>query len=71
MSLLYFLYLLQSHFNISEHVLLKFHVDYVLEKDDEGKEHMVPNKYSYDFDVKENANFNLTNLFNGNKELSE
>lgn len=42
-----------------------------MEKDAEGNEHVILKKYSVTFDVKDNANFALTNLFNGNKELSE
>lgn len=32
---------------------------------------MVPKKYDFKFEVKDNAHFSLTGLFNGNKELSE
>ncbi|CAK1585322.1 unnamed protein product [Parnassius mnemosyne] len=37
----------------------------------EGKVFLIPKSYSFKFDVKNGANFDLTNLFNGNKELSE
>ncbi|CAG5028552.1 unnamed protein product [Parnassius apollo] len=37
----------------------------------EGKVFLIPKSYSFKFDVKDGANFDLTNLFNGNKELSE
>ncbi|KAI8421682.1 hypothetical protein MSG28_009670 [Choristoneura fumiferana] len=48
-----------------------FVVNYEMEKDAEGNEHVILKKYSFTFDVKDHANFALTNLFNGNKELSD
>ncbi|XP_047990606.1 circadian clock-controlled protein daywake-like [Leguminivora glycinivorella] len=54
-----------------KNILIKLLMHYEVEKDAQGKEHMVPTKYSFDFDVRDNAHFSLTNLFNGNKELSD
>lgn len=49
---------------------MKFDISYEIEKKDD-KEYIVPKKLRFDFEVKDNASFNLTNLFNGNKELSK
>nr|3E8T_A Chain A, Takeout-like protein 1 [Epiphyas postvittana]3E8W_A Chain A, Takeout-like protein 1 [Epiphyas postvittana]4G0S_A Chain A, Takeout-like protein 1 [Epiphyas postvittana]4G0S_B Chain B, Takeout-like protein 1 [Epiphyas postvittana] len=46
-------------------------VSYEMEKDAEGVDHVIFKKYTVTFDVKDNAQFGLTNLFNGNKELSD
>ncbi|XP_063622203.1 circadian clock-controlled protein daywake-like [Cydia splendana] len=54
-----------------KNILIKLVMHYEVEKDAEGKDHMIPTKYSFDFDVRDNAHFGLTNLFNGNKELSD
>lgn len=42
-----------------------------MEKDADGNDIVVPKKYDFQFDVKDNAHFTLTGLFNGNTELSE
>ncbi|XP_063534644.1 circadian clock-controlled protein daywake-like [Cydia strobilella] len=54
-----------------KNILIKLLMHYEVEKDAQGKDHMVPTKYSFDFDIRDNAHFSLTNLFNGNKELSD
>ncbi|XP_061714328.1 circadian clock-controlled protein daywake-like [Cydia pomonella] len=54
-----------------KNILIKLLMHYEVEKDAQGKEYVVPTKYSFDFDVRDNAHFSLTNLFNGNKELSD
>ncbi|CAG9787827.1 unnamed protein product [Diatraea saccharalis] len=54
-----------------KNVAIKFTMDYDTEKDGEGKTHIVPKKYHFDFEVKDGAHFTLTNLFNGNKQLSD
>lgn len=46
-------------------------IDYKMEKDAEGKIHVLPTKYDFNFDIKDGAHFNMTNLFNGNKDLSK
>ncbi|XP_068617292.1 circadian clock-controlled protein daywake-like [Battus philenor] len=43
---------------------------YEMEERD-GKKHIAPKSYTYKYEVKDGANFDLTNLFNGNKELSD
>lgn len=40
-------------------------------KDANGKDVINLKSYKYKYDVKDNANFQLTNLFNGNKILSK
>ncbi|CAH2047054.1 unnamed protein product, partial [Iphiclides podalirius] len=45
-------------------------INYEMEKKD-GKEYVKPKSYTFKFDVRDGAVFDLTNLFNGNKELSE
>ncbi|CAH2982499.1 unnamed protein product [Chilo suppressalis] len=54
-----------------KHIAVKITVDYETEQDGEGKNHIVPKKLHFDFEVKDGAHFTLTNLFNGNKELSD
>ncbi|KAL4713185.1 hypothetical protein ACJJTC_018830 [Scirpophaga incertulas] len=54
-----------------KNVVVKYLLDYDIEVDGDGKTHYVPNKYSFDFEVKDNTHFTLTNLFNGNKDLSD
>lgn len=56
---------------LPENCQLTFDIDYEVEKGDDGKDYLVPKKLHFDFEVKDNANFVLTNLFNGNKELSK
>ncbi|XP_075975558.1 circadian clock-controlled protein daywake-like [Anticarsia gemmatalis] len=36
-----------------------------------GKDHLKPTKYSYEFDVKDNAHYDMTNLYNGDKAQSD
>lgn len=48
----------------------KVKLDFEIVKKD-NKDYVKLTKYEYDFDVKDNANYQLTNLFNGNKELSD
>lgn len=47
------------------------YIDYKTQKGADGKDYVLPQKYDFTFDVKDGANFNLTNLFNGNKDLSK
>ncbi|CAH0587015.1 unnamed protein product [Chrysodeixis includens] len=54
-----------------KHLQVKLYIHYDMVKDSEGKDHVKPKKYHFDFEVKEGANYQLSNLFNGNKELSE
>lgn len=46
-------------------------MDYKMAKDADEKNHVEPTHYGFEFEVKDNARFNLTNLFNGNKQLSK
>ncbi|XP_072932365.1 circadian clock-controlled protein daywake-like [Epargyreus clarus] len=48
---------------------LKCHYD--IEKKADGKEYVQFKNYSFDYDVKGNADYRMTNLFKGNKELSD
>ncbi|XP_013192557.1 circadian clock-controlled protein daywake [Amyelois transitella] len=50
---------------------VRLYIDYDLKKTADGKERVAPKKLHFDFEVMGNAHFTLTNLFNGNKELSE
>ncbi|XP_053604907.1 circadian clock-controlled protein daywake-like [Plodia interpunctella] len=50
---------------------VKLNIDYDLKVGSDGKERVVPKKLHYEFEVLGNAHFALTNLFNGNKDLSE
>ncbi|KAG6447736.1 hypothetical protein O3G_MSEX005144 [Manduca sexta] len=50
---------------------IKLYISYEVEKGADGKDHIAPKKLDYDFEVVDNAQFSLTNLFNGNKELSD
>ncbi|XP_038214045.1 circadian clock-controlled protein daywake-like [Zerene cesonia] len=52
-------------------VAISQNVTFDMEKRENGKVYMIPKKYEFDFDVKDHAHFNLTNLFNGNEELGE
>ncbi|XP_049872278.1 circadian clock-controlled protein daywake-like [Pectinophora gossypiella] len=52
-------------------VAIAMFIDYKMEKGADGKEYVKPTKYEFAFDVKDNAHFSLTGLFNGNKELSD
>ncbi|XP_026733515.1 circadian clock-controlled protein-like [Trichoplusia ni] len=54
-----------------KHIQIKLYIHYDMVKDSEGKDHIKPKKYHFDFEVKEGAHYHLSNLFNGNKELSE
>ncbi|XP_075975386.1 circadian clock-controlled protein daywake-like isoform X2 [Anticarsia gemmatalis] len=36
-----------------------------------GKEYIKPAKYSYEFDVKDSAHYDMSNLYNGDKALSD
>lgn len=58
-------------FSYSENIQIVFNIDYENEKGDDDKEYVVPKKLHFDFEVRDNANFQLTNLFNGNKELGK
>lgn len=60
-----------NNFSVTENVAVKFIVDYDLEKNDDGDEIIVPKKLDFQFEVKDGAHFTMTNLFNGNKELSK
>ncbi|KAI5636235.1 hypothetical protein NE865_10999 [Phthorimaea operculella] len=55
--------------------LKKLHVDmminFAVSKNKEGKDFIDLKNYKYNFDVKENAHFDVTGLFKGNKALSE
>ncbi|XP_022828035.1 circadian clock-controlled protein-like [Spodoptera litura] len=50
---------------------MKIKITYDVVKGSNGKDIIKPKKYSFDFDAQESAHYQLTNLFNGNKELSE
>ncbi|XP_028177821.1 circadian clock-controlled protein-like [Ostrinia furnacalis] len=54
-----------------KNIVVKFFVDYDIEKNADGDEIVVPKKYDFQFEVKDGAHFTMTNLFNGNKELSD
>lgn len=56
---------------ISEHLAIKAHIDYDIVKGSDDKDHIKLKKYKFEFDVKENGHYHLTNLFNGNKQLSK
>ncbi|XP_059049962.1 circadian clock-controlled protein daywake-like [Achroia grisella] len=49
---------------------VKLFVYYKLKKGTDGKERIAPKKYEFEFEVLGNAHFEMSNLFNGNKELS-
>ncbi|XP_075975237.1 circadian clock-controlled protein daywake-like [Anticarsia gemmatalis] len=49
---------------------IKMQIDFDTVKKGDN-EHVKPKKYSFEFEVKDDAHFHLTNLFNGNKQLSE
>ncbi|GBP47794.1 Circadian clock-controlled protein [Eumeta japonica] len=53
-----------------KNLAVKLTLDYEMKKGEDGKEVIVPNDYRVRFEVKDNAHFALTNLFNGNAELS-
>lgn len=46
-------------------------IPYEIQKGDDNKSYVVPKKLDFEFEVKDNTHFHLTNLFNGNKELSK
>ncbi|KAH9630144.1 hypothetical protein HF086_004850 [Spodoptera exigua] len=50
---------------------LKIKISYDIVEGLDGKDIIKPKKYSFDFEVQEDAHYQLTNLFNGNKELSD
>uniref|UniRef100_A0A2A4JM86 Uncharacterized protein n=1 Tax=Heliothis virescens TaxID=7102 RepID=A0A2A4JM86_HELVI len=54
-----------------KHLQIKLYIHYDVIKNADGKDVIKPKKYNFDFDVKEHAHYHLSNLFNGNKELSE
>ncbi|CAH0587014.1 unnamed protein product [Chrysodeixis includens] len=54
-----------------KHLAIKAHIDYETVKGDDGKDHIKLKKYKFEFDVKDSGHYHLTNLFNGNKQLSE
>ncbi|XP_026733517.1 circadian clock-controlled protein-like [Trichoplusia ni] len=54
-----------------KHLAIKAHIDYDVVKGSDDKDHIKLKKYKFEFDVKENGHYHLTNLFNGNKQLSE
>ncbi|KOB68961.1 Juvenile hormone binding protein-like protein [Operophtera brumata] len=56
---------------LKKNIKIVFNIDYEIEKGDNGKDYVVPKDLHFDFEVRDNANFQLTNLFNGNKELSD
>ncbi|XP_014369570.2 circadian clock-controlled protein daywake [Papilio machaon] len=49
---------------------IKLILNYDIEKKD-GKELVKPTSFNYEYEVKDGAHFDFTNLFNGNKELSD
>ncbi|XP_013133153.1 PREDICTED: circadian clock-controlled protein-like [Papilio polytes] len=53
-----------------KNIHIKLVLDYEIEKKD-GKDHIKLSSFSYEYDVKDGAHFDLTNLFNGNKDLSD
>ncbi|KAJ8716587.1 hypothetical protein PYW07_003214 [Mythimna separata] len=50
---------------------IKLEIFYDIVKNADGKDIIKPKKYKIDFEVVDHAHYHLTNLFNGNKELSE
>ncbi|KAJ0183224.1 hypothetical protein K1T71_001200 [Dendrolimus kikuchii] len=50
---------------------IRMNVPFELTKNANGKDVIDLKSYKYTYDVKDNAHFHLTNLFNGNKELSD
>lgn len=44
---------------------------YEIKKDSNGKDVIALSGYKYKYDVKDGAQYMLTNLFNGNKQLSK
>ncbi|XP_026733950.1 circadian clock-controlled protein-like [Trichoplusia ni] len=60
-----------SNVKLLENLEIKAFIHYDIVKDSEGKDHIKPKKFHFDFEVKEGAHFHLSNLFNGNKELSD
>lgn len=50
---------------------IKLFIHYDVIKNADGKDIIKPTKYNFDFEVKDHAHYHLTNLFNGNKELSK
>lgn len=55
---------------ITENLQISLSLKYEMEEKD-GKAHVALKSYSFKFNVKDGAAFDLTNLFNGNKELSK
>ncbi|XP_048485387.1 circadian clock-controlled protein daywake-like [Plutella xylostella] len=52
-------------------LVVKLFIDFDMGKNDEGKDIIVAKKFGYEYDVIDNVHYDLSNLFNGNKELSE
>ncbi|XP_022124884.1 circadian clock-controlled protein daywake-like [Pieris rapae] len=50
-------------------VALSVNSTYVMETRN-NKEYLVPKSYMFDYEVKDSAHFNMTNLFSGNEKLS-
>lgn len=46
-------------------------IPFAMGKTSDGKDMIDLKSYKYKYDVKDGANFHLTNLFNGNKVLSK
>ncbi|XP_059049961.1 circadian clock-controlled protein daywake-like [Achroia grisella] len=54
-----------------KNLLIEMTMPFEVKKNSEGKDFIDLKSYKYKYDVKTNANFHLTNLFNGNKQLSD
>lgn len=54
-----------------KHLILDSVLPFEIVKNAEGKDVIELKSYKFKFDARESVNFHLTNLFNGNKELSD
>ncbi|KAJ8723378.1 hypothetical protein PYW08_003290 [Mythimna loreyi] len=54
-----------------KNLAIKLVIYYDIVKNVGGKDIIKPKKYKIDFEVKDSAHYHLSNLFNGNKQLSE
>lgn len=51
--------------------MIKLIMNYEMKKKNDNKDYIQLKKYSFEFEVIDSAHFHLTNLFNGNKQLSK
>ncbi|XP_052755294.1 circadian clock-controlled protein daywake-like [Galleria mellonella] len=54
-----------------KNLVIEMIMPFEIRKNSDGKDFIEVKSYKYKYDVKTNANFRLTNLFNGNKQLSD